>query len=95
MEQQDPAAGATFALAEQDVWLDMLLSFFITFAGSREVPLDAAFQWKKAAWLAVSVDDVRNAAARCLTDVTAWQHRGMAIVDGRKPAATDEPGRSA
>lgn len=86
---------ATFALAEQDVWLDMLLSFFITFAGSREVPLDSAYQWKKAAWLAVSVDDVRDAAARCLTDVTAWQHRGMAIVDGRKPAAGDEPGRSA
>ena len=79
---------ATFALAEQDAWLDALLSFFITFAGVREVPLAHAYQWKRAAWLANSVEDIRDAAARCLAEVTVWQHRGMAIVDGR----TCEPG---
>lgn len=76
---------ATFALAEQDAWLEALLSFFVTFGGAREVPLDHAYQWKRAAWLTVGVEDIRDAAAQCLEEVTVWQHRGMAIVDGRKP----------
>lgn len=76
---------ATFALAEQDAWLDALLSSFVTFIGALEIPLDDAYQWKRAAWLTVSIEDIRDAAAQCLDEVTVWQHRGMAIVDGRKP----------
>lgn len=52
---------------------------------SREVPVGHAYAGRRASWLTVGVDDIREAAERRPEDIGAWQHRGMAMVDGRRP----------
>ncbi len=75
----------TFELAKQDVLLDYLLRQFVTWAGARHVPAGEAFDYQKATWLKVPVEDVYAAAAGLLPDARLWEYKGMAMVDGTRP----------
>jgi SAM-dependent methyltransferase len=75
-------AASTFEMAKQDVLLDYLLRQFVTWAGSRHVAPGEAFDYQKATWLKVSVEEVFDAARRVLGNARLWEYKGMAMIDG-------------
>ncbi len=72
----------TFELAKQDVLLNWLLNRFVTWAGSRHVPNDQAFDYQKANWLSRTPNEIFEAARLVIDDVRLWEHRAMFTVDG-------------
>jgi len=76
----------TFDLAGRDVLLNYLLTQFVTWAGTRNVPTDEAYEYKRRVWLANEVHDVFAAASGVLDDAHLWEYKGMAMIDGKKKA---------
>lgn len=74
----------TFDLAARDALLNYLLTQFVTWAGTRNVPTDEAYEYKRKNWLADEVRDVFTAAQAVLDDAHLWEYKGMAMIDGKK-----------
>lgn len=72
----------TFELAKQDPQLAWLLRIFVTWAGSRRVPVEQAFEYQKENWLASPLEATVAAARQILNEVNVWEYKTMAIVDG-------------
>ncbi len=72
----------TFELAKQDPQLAWLLRIFVTWAGARRVPVEQAFEYQKANWLAAPLHEVVKAAQEVLIEPHLWEYKTMAIVDG-------------
>jgi hypothetical protein len=72
----------TFELAKQDPLLNWLLRMFVTWAGTRRVPVERAYDYQKANWLSAPVDDIFAAARQVTKDTHLWEYKGMAIIDG-------------
>jgi len=72
----------TFELAKQDPQLAWLLRIFVTWAGTRRVPVEEAFEYQKANWLSAPLHEVVKAAREVIVDPHVWEYKTMAIVDG-------------
>lgn len=78
-----PTVG-TFDLAGRDALLNYLLTQFVTWAGTRNVSTDEAYEYKRANWLRDEVRDVFKAADAVVDDAHLWEYKGMAMIDGKK-----------
>ena len=72
----------TFELAKQDPQLAWLLRIFVTWAGARRVPVEQAFEYQKANWLAAPLHEIIAAAHEVMVEPHVWEYKTMAIVDG-------------
>lgn len=72
----------TFELAKQDPQLAWLLRIFVTWAGARRVPVEQAYEYQKANWLAAPLHEVVTAAHEVMIKPNVWEYKTMAIVDG-------------
>jgi hypothetical protein len=72
----------TFELAKQDPQLAWLLRIFVTWAGARRVPVEQAYEYQKANWLAAPLHNVIEAAREVMVEPHVWEYKTMAIVDG-------------
>jgi ubiquinone/menaquinone biosynthesis C-methylase UbiE len=77
-----PTAG-TFDMASRDALLNWLLRTFVTWAGSRNVPTEEAYAYKKSVWLRNDVLDVFDTAKQIYPDARLWQYKGMAMIDAQ------------